>query len=94
MAAGLDGIKNKLEPGDPIHEDIYKMSKTERKKKGIDVLPANLGEALDELDSDRKFLEPIFKNDVLDRIIDLERRDQKEISIRPHPHEFYLYFDV
>ena len=94
LAAGLDGIKNKLEPGDPIHEDIYKMSKTERKKKGIEVLPANLGEALDELDSDRKFLEPIFKNDVLDRIIDLERRDQKEISIRPHPHEFYLYFDV
>jgi len=53
-----------------------------------------LGEALDELDSDRKFLEPIFKNDVLDRIIELERRDQKEISLRPHPHEFYLYFDV
>ena len=94
LAAGLDGIKNKLEPGDPIHEDIYKMSKTERKKKGIDILPANLGEALDELDSDRKFLEPIFKNEVLDRIIDLERRDQKEIAIRPHPHEFYLYFDV
>ena len=87
-------LKNKLEPGDPIHEDIYKMSKTERKKKGIEVLPANLGEALDELDSDRKFLESVFKNDVLDRIIDLERRDQKEISIRPHPHEFYLYFDV
>ena len=94
LAAGLDGIKNKLDPGEPIHEDIYKMSKTERKKKGIEVLPANLGEALDELDSDRKFLEPIFKNEVLDRIIDLERRDQKEIAIRPHPHEFYLYFDV
>jgi glutamine synthetase len=94
LAAGLDGIKNKTDPGDPIHEDIYKMSKTERKKKGIDILPANLGEALDELDSDRKFLEPIIKNDVLDRIIELERRDQKEISLRPHPHEFYLYFDV
>jgi len=94
LAAGLDGIKNKLDPGDPIHEDIYKMSKTERRKKGIEVLPANLGEALDELDSDRKFLEPIFKNAVLDRIIELERRDQKEISLRPHPHEFYLYFDV
>jgi len=94
LAAGLDGIKNKSDPGDPIHEDIYKMSKTERKKKGIDVLPANLGEALDELDSDRKFLEPIFKNEVLNRIIELERRDQKEISLRPHPHEFYLYFDV
>ena len=94
LAAGLDGIKNKTEPGDPIHEDIYKMSKSERKKHGIDVLPANLGEALDELESDKKFLESIFSPQVISRIIDLERRDQKEIAIRPHPHEFYLYFDV
>ena len=94
LAAGLDGIKNKTEPGDPIHEDIYKMSKSERKKHGIDVLPANLGEALDELESDKKFLESIFSPQVINRIIDLERRDQKEIAIRPHPHEFYLYFDV
>ena len=94
LAAGLDGIKNKTEPGDPIHEDIYKMSKSERKKHGIEVLPANLGEALDELESDKKFLESIFSPKVINRIIDLERRDQKEISIRPHPHEFYLYFDV
>ena len=94
LAAGLDGIKNKTEPGDPIHEDIYKMSKSERKKHGIDVLPANLGEALDELESDKKFLESIFSPKVINRIIELERRDQKEIAIRPHPHEFYLYFDV
>ena len=94
LAAGLDGIKNKTEPGDPIHEDIYKMSKSERKKHGIDILPANLGEALDELESDKKFLEQIFSPKVINRIIDLERRDQKEIAIRPHPHEFYLYFDV
>ena len=94
LAAGLDGIKKKTDPGDPIQEDIYKMSRTERRKRGIDTLPANLGRALDELESDRKFLAPIFSNDVLDMIIELERRDQREISIRPHPHEFYLYFDV
>jgi glutamine synthetase len=70
------------------------MSKSERRKNGIGILPANLGEALDELESDRDFLSPIFSNEVLDRIIELERRDQREISIRPHPHEFYLYFDV
>ena len=70
------------------------MSRTERKKKGISILPANLGEALDSLESDRKFLNPIFTNEVVDRIIALERKDQHEISIRPHPHEFYLYFDV
>ena len=94
LAAGLDGIKKKMDPGDPVQEDIYKMSRSERKKRGIDTLPANLGRALDELESDRKFLSPIFSTPVLDKIIDLERRDQREISIRPHPHEFYLYFDV
>ena len=50
--------------------------------------------ALDELESDRSFLNPIFEDSVVDRIIELERKDQREISIRPHPHEFYLYFDV
>ncbi len=94
LSAGLDGIKKKIDPGDPIHEDIYKMSKSERKKKGIGVLPANLGEALDALESDRSFLIPIFEENVVTRIIELERKDQREISIRPHPHEFYLYFDV
>ena len=94
LAAGLDGVKKKTEPGDPVQEDIYKMSRSERKKRGIDTLPANLGRALDELESDRKFLTPIISNEVLDSVIELERRDQREISIRPHPHEFYLYFDV
>ena len=70
------------------------MTRSERKKRGIDVLPANLGEALDSLESDRKFLNPIFSNNVIDKIIELERRDQREIAIRPHPHEFYLYFDI
>lgn len=94
LAAGLDGIKKKIEPGDPVYEDIYKMSKSERKKRGIEMLPANLGEAIDALESDRKFMKPIFSDQVIDKVIDLGRRDQKEISIRPHPHEFYLYFDV
>lgn len=94
LAAGLDGIKKKSDPGDQVHEDIYKMTKAERKKRGIAVLPSSLGEALDELESDKKFLNPIFTNDVLDKIIELERKDQREISTRPHPHEFYLYFDV
>jgi len=50
--------------------------------------------ALDELESDRSFLNPIFLDPVINKIIELERKDQREISIRPHPHEFYLYFDV
>ena len=94
LAAGLDGVKKKKDPGTQVKEDIFKMTRSERRKRGIGILPTNLGEALDELESDRKFLSPIFSNDIIDTIIALERRDQREISIRPHPHEFYLYFDV
>ena len=94
LAAGLDGVKKKTEPGDQVKEDIFKMTKAERKKRGIGVLPANLGEALDELESDRKFLLPIFTDDVIDTLISIERKEHREIAIRPHPHEFYLYFDV
>ncbi len=94
LAAGLDGLKKKTDPGEQVREDIFKMSRGERKKRGINILPVNLGEALDALESDRKFLNPIFSNSVVDKIIELERRDQREIAIRPHPHEFYLYFDV
>ena len=90
----MDGIKKKMDPGDEVRDDIFKMTKSDRTKRGIGVLPKSLGEALDELESDRKFLNPIYTNDVIDKIIELERRDQREISIRPHPHEFYLYFDV
>ena len=93
-AAGMDGIKKKTEPGDPVQEDIFKMSKEERQQRGIGMLPATLGEALDELDSDSDFLKPIFTDDVIEKIIQLGYKDQREISIRPHPHEFYLYFDV
>ncbi len=94
LAAGLDGVKKKTDPGEQVREDIFKMTRSERKKRGIATLPSNLGEALDSLESDRKFLNPIFTNGVIDKVIELERRDQREIAIRPHPHEFYLYFDV
>ncbi|MDE0266118.1 MAG: type I glutamate--ammonia ligase [Thaumarchaeota archaeon] len=93
-AAGMDGVKKKMEPGDQIHDDIFKMTRSDRAKRGIDVLPKSLGDALNELESDRKFLLSIYTDDVIDKVIELERRDQREISIRPHPHEFYLYFDV
>ena len=67
-AAGMDGVKKKTDPGDQIHDDIFKMTKSERAKRGIGVLPKSLGEALDELESDRKFLSPIFTNDVIEKI--------------------------
>ncbi len=94
LAAGIDGMKKKKDPGEAVHEDIFKMTKSERIKRNIGILPASLGEALEELESDRRFLSPIFTADVIDTIIELEKRDQREVSIRPHPYEFDLYFDV
>ena len=93
-AAGLDGIKKKIDPGEQIQENIFEMSKSHRKKHGIGILPRSLGGALDCLESDRTFLKPIYTNDVLDALISLERKDQKEISVMPHPNEFNMYFDV
>ena len=76
-AAGMDGVKKKMDPGPEVRDDIFKMTKSDRAKRGIGVLPKSLGEALDELESDRKYLNTIFTNDVIDKIIELERRDQR-----------------
>ena len=93
-AAGFDGIKKKIDPGEQIQENIFEMSKSHREKHGIKTLPRSLGGALDCLESDRNFLKPIYTDDVLDALISLERKDQKQIPVMPHPYEFSMYFDV
>ncbi|RMF31836.1 MAG: type I glutamate--ammonia ligase, partial [Candidatus Nitrosothermus koennekii] len=94
LAAGLDGIKKKIDAMDPIDEDIYKLSAKKRRELGIKQLPPTLNAAADALESDNEYLKPIFDNDVIDRIIEKERNDANEVSSRPHPHEFHLYFDI
>ena len=99
VSSRLERLKIKLEKREKSVASAKRQSKAaqekvERKKLGIRTLPANLGVALAELESDRDFLNRIFEDIVVDKIIELERKDQREISIRPHPHEFYLYFDV
>ena len=93
-SAGLDGIKKKTDPGDQIQENIFNMTKSKRKEHNIGILPRSLGEALDCLESDQSFLKPIYTNDVIEKMISLERNDQKEIAVIPHPYEFHMYFDV
>jgi len=94
LAAGLDGIKRKIDPGDPIDKNIYHMSEEERRKLGIKELPRTLWEALDELESDREYLCPIFPKAVVDEYIELKRREVKFIDSFPTPVEFYMYMDV
>ncbi len=61
---------------------------------GIKECPGSLREALAELESDRKFLDPIFPGDAIDIWIELKSEEYKQNSIRPTPYEFYQYFDI
>jgi glutamine synthetase len=94
LAAGLDGIKKKSDIGDPVDEDIYKLTPERRRDLGVKELPGSLKEALDCLSSDQDFLKPIFTQEIIDAIIENGMKEFGEISRRPHPYEFYLYFDI
>ncbi len=94
LAAGLDGVRKKRDIGDPIDEDIYKMTPQRRKEMGIKQLPASLKEAVDHLESDNNYLKPVFSDDTLQTIIEMERKENMDVAMRPHPHEFHLYFDI
>ena len=94
VAAGLDGIKKKTSIGDPIDEDIFKMTSKRRRQLGIKQLPTSLIEASEALDSDREFLKPVFDGTVIERLIEHSTNEYREVTLRPHPHEFSLYADV
>ncbi|MHB8565888.1 MAG: type I glutamate--ammonia ligase [Nitrososphaerales archaeon] len=94
LAAGLDGVKKSLDIGNPVDEDIYKLTAERRKALGVKELPKSLKEALESLDSDHEFLKPIFTEDIIEAIIDNGTKEFNEVNRRPHPYEFYLYFDI
>ena len=95
LMAVLDGIQNKTDPGDPLDKNIYDLPPEEMA--GIESAPGSLEEALTALRNDHDFLlkGDVFTHDAIDMWI--EYKIQKEINpvkLRPHPHEFYLYFDI
>ncbi len=95
MMAGLDGIQNKIDPGQPMDKNIYDLPPEELKE--IPSTPASLGVALDALERDNTFLQrgDVFSQDIIDAWIDYKRTNEvDEIALRPHPHEFTLYFDI
>jgi len=94
LMAGLDGIKNKIEPGDPFDKDLYELEPEE--KEGIPTVPGSLEEVLDALEADNEFLKAggVFTDDLIEMYIDLKRQDVDALRLRPHPYEFNLYFDV
>ena len=94
LMAGLDGIKKKIDTGDPVDENIYHLTPEKRRELGIKELPRNLAEALDCLETDHEYLKPVFEPSLLDTIIEFGRTQYSRVASRPHPYEFYLYFDV
>jgi glutamine synthetase len=95
LMAGLDGIQRKLEPPAPIDEDLYELH--DERKAGIKTVPGSLAEALDALEQDHAFLlkGDVFTADVIDTWISLKRtKDVAAVNLRPHPYEFFLYYDA
>ncbi len=93
-AAGLDGIRRKKDPGDPVDEDIYKLTPERRRELSIGELPGSLKEAVECLMSDSNFLDGIMPKDLVETMMELEMEAYRSVSARPHPYEFYLYFDL
>lgn len=95
LAAGLDGINNKIDPGDPINENIYKMPEDKRNELGIKVLPGSLEESLSALKTDSNFLKICFHQDLIDAYYDLKNREILEIGRdQSLTNQFMFYYDV
>ncbi|MBT6467188.1 MAG: type I glutamate--ammonia ligase [Kordiimonadaceae bacterium] len=95
LMAGLDGIENKIDPGEPMDKDIYAMGREELSN--IPTLPGSLDEAMDALEGDHDFMlkGDVFTQDLIDTWIDYKREnDIAPLRLRPHPYEFEMYYDV
>jgi glutamine synthetase len=95
MMAVLDGIQNKLDPGDPLDKNIYDLPPEELAE--IPSAPGSLDEALAALAEDNAFLlkGDVFTKDVIDMWIEYKTKNEvNPVKLRPHPHEFHLYYDI
>ncbi|MEM5450716.1 MULTISPECIES: type I glutamate--ammonia ligase [Paraburkholderia] len=95
LMAGLDGIENRTDPGDPLDVNIYDLPP--EKAKDVRQVPGSLDESLNALEADNEFLRrgDVFTEDVIDTWLEYKRKHEIDaIRLRPHPWEFYLYFDV
>jgi glutamine synthetase len=95
LMAVIDGIENKIDPGDPLDKNIYDLPPEELAK--VESAPGSLDEALAALEADHEFLlkGDVFTKDVIDMWIDYKIKNEiNPVKLRPHPHEFHLYFDI
>jgi len=95
LMAGLDGILNRIDPGQPMDKNIYDLPPEEIKN--IPSVPGSLEEAIDSLEKDHDWLTKgdVFTEDVLEGWINYKRNNEiNQLKLRPHPYEFMLYFDI
>lgn len=95
LMAGIDGIRNRIEPADPIDKDLYELPPAEYED--IDKLPTSLDAALEALREDQEFLleGDVFTADLIEAwIADKESRELAPMRVHPHPYEFELYFNI
>jgi Glutamine synthetase len=95
LMAGLDGIENRINPGEPLDKDIYALGPEELA--GIPSVPGSLEEALKALEKDHEFLlkGDVFTEDVIETWIEYKtEKEVNPIKLRPSPYEFMLYFDA
>jgi glutamine synthetase len=95
LMAGLDGIRNKIEPHEPVDKDLYELPPEEAR--AIPQVPASLDAVLTALKEDHDYLLEggVFTDDLIETWISYKRENELDpIRLRPHPHEFELYFDV
>lgn len=92
LMAGLDGIENQIDPGDPLDKNIYELESN-----ALATVPASLDEAIDALEKDHDFLLKggVFTPDLLEVWIGYKRENEIDaVRLRPHPYEYHLYFDL
>jgi glutamine synthetase len=95
LMAGLDGVHNRIDPGQPIDKNLYDLPPAEAKK--VKSTPGSLPQALDALEADHAFLlrGEVFTKDVIETWLSYKREKEVDaIALRPHPYEFHLYYDI
>lgn len=95
LMAGLDGIQNRIDPGEPMDKDLYDLPPEEARL--VKQVPGSLSDVLDALEADHEFLlkGDVFTSDLLEAYISYKRRAEVDpIRMRPHPYEFTLYYDI
>ncbi len=95
LMAGIDGIENKIDPGEPLDKNIYSLAPEEAA--AVPDMPGNLEEALGCLEEDHDFLlkGDVFTDDAISAWLEYKRENEvNPVRLRPHPHEFELYFDI